>query len=163
MTPQEYLEQNSIKREDCAAILFLKTHPDAQLPVRKHEDLASGDSGYDIFAVEDKVIPARSAEIVSTGITLADMPPGIWIRIESRSGLAFKHNVHAFNGIIDNNYRGDLGVKLINHSDTAYEIKKGDRIAQLVLYPLVVVLRTEWTGSVNNTTRGASGFGSTGK
>lgn len=163
MTPQQYLEENNVKIEDCVAIKYIKTHPDALLPVRKHDDLASGDTGYDVAAVEDTLIPARSSTLVPSGITLADVPPGIWIRIESRSGLAFKHNVHAFNGIIDNNYRGDLGVKLINHSDIDYQVKKGDRIAQLVLYPLVVVLRSEWAESITTTDRGSNGFGSTGR
>jgi len=163
MTPQEYIKQNNVKYEDCASMLFVKTHPDAKVPIRNHTDLATGDTGYDVFAVEDRAILARTSELVATGLTLADMPPGIWIRIESRSGLAFKHNVHAFNGIIDNNYRGDLGIKLINHSDKDYEVKKGDRIAQLVLYPLIVILRTEFTDKVNKTDRGAAGFGSTGK
>lgn len=163
MNVQEYLEASNLKIEDCVAIRFLKTHPDAVLPARKHDDLQTGDSGYDISAVEDVLISARSSAIVPTGITLAYMPPGIWIRIESRSGLAFKHNISAFPGIIDNNYRGDLGVKLINHSDVDYKVKKGDRIAQLVLYPLVVVLRTDWANEVQQTDRGSNGFGSTGK
>lgn len=163
MTPQQYLEQNNVKIEDCVAIRYVKTHPDAVLPTRKHDNVETGDTGYDVTAVADTLIPARSNALVPTGITLADIPPGIWIRIESRSGLAFKHNIHAFNGIIDNNYRGDLGVKLINHSDIDYQVKKGDRIAQLVLYPLVVVIRTEWAQDITSTDRGAGGFGSTGR
>lgn len=163
MTPQQYLDENNKTLQECVSIKFLKTHPDAVLPLRKHDDLTTGDSGFDVTAVTDTVIPARSAAVVPTGITLAEMPPGIWIRIESRSGLAFKHNIQAFNGIIDNNYRGDLGVKLINHSDVDYLVNKGDRVAQLVLYPLVVVLHTQWSESVSDTTRGSSGFGSTGK
>lgn len=102
MTPQEYLNENNIKLEECVALKFVKTHPNAVLPVRKHDDLSTGDTGYDVTAVEDTVIPARSSALVPTGLTLADVPPGLWIRIESRSSLAFKHNVHAFNGIIDN-------------------------------------------------------------
>jgi deoxyuridine 5'-triphosphate nucleotidohydrolase len=163
MTIEEYLEQNNVTLEQCTALSFVKTHPDAQLPVRKHDNLAYGDTGYDVTAVESVTIPARSAAIVPTGLTLANLPAGIWIRIESRSGLAFKHNIQAFNGIIDNNYRGDLGVKLINHSDTDYTVNKGDRIAQLVLYPLVAVVRSEFTDTVTETDRGASGFGSTGR
>jgi len=163
MTPQEYITNYGLNYDECSTLSFVKTHPDAQLPSRKHIDVATGDSGYDVFSVEDKIIPARSSATIATGITLADMPPGIWIRIESRSGLAFKHSVQAFNGIIDNNYRGDLGVRLINHSDTDYQVSKGDRIAQLVLYPLLVVIRTEWTELATSTDRGADGFGSTGK
>lgn len=163
MTIQEYLEQNNVTLEQCTALEFLKTHPDAVLPIRKHDNLASGDTGYDISSVESVVIPARSTALVPTGLTLAGLPAGIWIRIESRSGLAFKHNVHAFNGIIDNNYRGDLGIKLINHSDTDYQVKAGDRVAQLVLYPLVVIVRSTFSDFITETDRGASGFGSTGR
>jgi dUTP pyrophosphatase len=163
MTIEEYLQQNEVTLEQCTALEFLKTHPNAVLPERKHTNLATGDSGYDVTAVEDVVIPARSSALVPTGLTLANVPPGIWIRIESRSGLAFKHNVHAFNGIIDNSYRGDLGVKLINHSDTDYQVTAGDRIAQLVLYPLVVVIRSIFSDAVTETDRGSNGFGSTGR
>jgi dUTP pyrophosphatase len=141
---------------------FLKTHSDAVLPVRKHDNSLTGDSGYDVTAVADTIIPARNTNLVPTGLTLADVPPGVWIRIESRSSLAFRHNVHAFNGIIDNNYRGDLGIKLINHSDVDYQIKAGDRVAQLVLYMLVTTI-PEWSDSVTDTDRGAGGFGSTGR
>lgn len=163
MTPQEYLEQNNVTYDECTAIEFVKTHPDAVMPVRKHDNLANGDTGYDITSVESVIIPARSSAVVPTGITLANMPPGLWLRIESRSGLAFKHNVVAFNGIIDNNYRGDLGVKLFNHSDEDYHVNKGDRVAQLVLYPIVVVIRTAFVDSVTPTERGDAGFGSTGR
>lgn len=163
MTKEEYLKDNNLNIDDCAAIKFLKTHPDAVLPERKHDDLTTGDSGYDMTSVEDVLIPARSSRQVATGVTLAEMPPGIWFRIESRSGLAFKYDVSAFPGIIDNNYRGDLGIKLINNSDKDYQVKKGDRIAQLVLYPLVVVLRNMWTDTITPTDRGSNGFGSTGK
>lgn len=141
---------------------FLKTHSNAVLPVRKHDDPLAGDSGYDVTAVETVTIPARKAALVPTGLTLADVPAGLWIRIESRSSLAFKHNVHAFNGIIDNNYRGDLGVKLINHSDQDYTVNAGDRVAQLILYPLLT-LTPEWSDTISDTDRGADGFGSTGR
>ena len=82
MTKEEYLKDNNLNIDDCAAIKFLKTHPDAVLPERKHDDLTTGDSGYDMTAVEDVLIPARSSRQVATGVTLADMPPGIWFRIE---------------------------------------------------------------------------------
>lgn len=143
-------------------IKFLKTHPDAVLPERKHTNPNTGDSGYDMTAVEDTVIPARGSAVVPVGLTLASMPEGVWGRIESRSGTAFKHNVFSFNGIIDNSYTGDLGVKLINHSDKDYTALKGDRIAQFVLYPLIVA-PVEWTDQVDSTERGANGFGSTGR
>jgi len=146
---------------------FLKTHPKAILPSRAHtEEPGSGNSGYDVYSVEDVLVPAKGSSTVQVGLTLADLPKGVWIRIESRSGLAFKHNVIAFNGIIDNNYRGDLGVKLFNFSDSDYQVLVGDRIAQLVLYPLLSIKEghgPEWSESVSVTDRGSSGHGSTGR
>jgi dUTP pyrophosphatase len=143
-------------------IKFLKTHADAVLPKKNNPDSSMGDSGYDMSAVADTVIPARGSAVVPVGLTLADLAPGYWIRIESRSGLAFKHNITSFNGIIDNSYRGDLGVKLFNNSDKDYTVTKGDRVAQLVVYPLVS-LEADWSDSVTETSRGANGFGSSGK
>ena len=157
LSQEELVELHKLK--------FVKTHPDAVLPKRNHNDPIFGDSGYDVTAVEDAVVPARGAVIVPVGLKLAQLPPGFWIRIESRSGLQFKHNISAFNGIIDNNYRGDMGVRLINNSDTDYQVKKGDRIAQLVLYPLVAVTEENviFTDEVTETERGEKGFGSSGK
>jgi dUTP pyrophosphatase len=143
-------------------IKFLKTHPDAVLPKKNNPDPSIGDSGYDMTAVEETIIPARGSAVVPVGLTLAYLSPEFWVRIESRSGLAFKHNITAFNGIIDNPYRGDLGVKLFNHSDVDYVVKKGDRCAQLVIYPLVH-MTADWSDSVSETSRGAKGFGSSGK
>lgn len=141
---------------------FVKTHPDAVLPERNHKDRLTGDSGYDVTAVEDTVIPARGAAVVPVGLKLGYLSPGIWIRIESRSGLQFKHGISAFNGIIDNQYRGDLGVRLINSTDAEYHVKKGDRVGQLVLYPLVVA-DTKFIDEAVTSERGEKGFGSSGK
>lgn len=142
-------------------IKFLKTHPDAVLPQRNHNHPFTGDSGYDVTAVEETLIPAKSAAVVPVGLKLAYLPPGIWIRIESRSGLQFKHGLQAFNGIIDNQYRGDMGIRLLNHSDSDYTVKKGDRVAQLVLYNLVTA-DPMWTQEAHETERGEKGFGSSG-
>ena len=144
-----------------SGVKFLKTHPDAVLPERNHKDSFTGDSGYDVTAVEDTVIPARGAAIVPVGLKLAYLPPGVWIRVESRSGLQFKYGLQAFNGIIDNQYRGDLGIRVLNHSDNDYTVKKGDRVAQFVLYHLVT-LESSWSETVHETERGEKGFGSSG-
>jgi len=143
-------------------IRFLKTHADAVLPVRQHNDQLTGDTGYDVTAVENKVIPAKDAAIVEVGLKLAYIPPGLWIRVESRSGLQFKHSISAFPGIIDNPYRGDCGIRLINNSNVDYEVKKGDRIAQFVIYPLIVP-NTAWAAEISETKRGENGFGSSGR
>lgn len=143
-------------------VLFYKTHHDAVLPERNHKDILTGDSGYDVTAVEETIIPARGAIVVPVGLKLAYIPPGFWIRIESRSGLQFKHGLQAFNGIIDSSYRGDMGIRMINHSDNDYTVKKGDRVAQLVLYPLIA-LESGFAEQIQETERGEKGFGSSGK
>jgi dUTP pyrophosphatase len=143
-------------------VLFYKTHPDAILPERNHKEPLTGDSGYDVTAVEDTIIPAKNAAVVPVGLKLAYLPPGFWIRIESRSGLQFKYGLQAFNGIIDNQYRGDMGIRILNHSDKDYIAKKGDRVAQLVIYPLIA-LESDFAEKVQETTRGEKGFGSSGK
>lgn len=143
-------------------IKFVKVHPDAVLPDRNHKDPLTGDSGYDLTAVEDCVIPARGGIVVPVGLKLGYMTPGYWIRIESRSGLQFKHSISAFNGIIDNCYRGDVSARINNNSDTDYLVKKGDRVAQLVIYPLIAA-ESSLIEVAEKTERGEKGFGSSGK
>ena len=136
---------------------FEKTHPDAQLPKKNFDT----DAGWDLFAVESLVIPAARTAVAPVGLKLAYLEPGYWIRVESRSGLSFKHNVLAHPGVIDQNYRGDLGVLLYNHGHSDYTVAKGDRIAQLVLYYNIHMV-ADW-GKVQSTDRGEKGFGSSGK
>lgn len=151
-------------------VKMLKTHPDAVLPKRNHEDLIklnhvieeTGDTGYDLASVEDIVIPARGSNVVPVGVEVAYIQPGFWFRIEARSGLGFKHSVDPHFGIIDNQYRGNLGVKLYNKSDKDHQIKKGDRIAQIVFYPLISA-DIEWSEAKEESARGEKGFGSSGK
>jgi len=143
-------------------VKFLKTHDDAILPKVNNNAWSTGDSGYDIFSVEDVVIPARGTTVAPVGITVADISPGYWFRIEPRSGLGFKHNIQPHLGVIDNQYRGDLGVKLYNFSDTDVTIEKGKAVAQFVVYPLLQV-DVDWSEEVTETNRGAKGFGSSDK
>lgn len=136
---------------------FEKTHDLAKLPTKNHES----DTGYDVYSVEDKLIPARGSAVVGVGLKFADIPEGYWVKVESRSGLGFKHGITAHPGIIDNGYRGDAGIKLYNLTDTDYTIKAGDRIAQFVVY-MNIGMQVEW-GTVQETARGEKGFGSSGK
>jgi dUTP pyrophosphatase len=142
-------------------VRFVKTHPDAALPRANNDKLGVGDSGYDLTAVEDTIVPAARSVVVAVGLTLGYIDPGYWFRIEPRSGLGFKHSIQPHLGVIDNAYRGDLGVKLYNFSDKMYEVKKGDRIAQFVVYPLLQP-RCSWSDKVVESDRGDSGFGSSG-
>lgn len=144
-------------------IKFKATHPDAVLPEANNKDPGTGDTGFDLVAVEDVYIPTGSSKVIPVGLTLADITPGYWIKIEPRSGLGFKHSLQPHLGVIDNGYRGDLGVKMYNfHESTDIAIQKGDKIAQLVVYELLQP-KCEWATEITETTRGDKGFGSSDK
>lgn len=136
---------------------FEKIHENAKLPTKNHES----DTGYDVFCVEDKLIPARGSAVVDVGLKFACIPEGWWVKVEGRSGLSYKHGILPHPGIIDNGYRGDAGIKLYNNSDKDYQVKSGDRIAQFVLYPLATNFVPTF-GQVQQTERGEKGFGSSG-
>ena len=140
-------------------IKLKKTHPDAVLPVANNSDTGTGDTGFDLVAVEDVQIREFDSAVVPVGLTLADITPGYWMRIEPRSGLGFKSGIQPHLGVIDNGYRGDLGVKLYKFSEGHHEVKKGDKIAQLVVYKLHQP-EFEFTDEVTDTSRGDKGFGS---
>jgi dUTP pyrophosphatase len=140
-------------------IKLIKTHEDAVLPTANNKEPGTGDTGFDLVAVEDAVIQNRDSTVVPVGLTVADITPGFWFRIEPRSGLGFKHNIQPHLGVIDNGYRGDLGVKLYNFGENTYTVNKGDKIAQLVVYPLLQPV-FEFTDTVTESKRGEKGFGS---
>lgn len=139
-------------------IKFKKTHADAQLPTSARPT----DTGYDLTAVEDVVIPAKSDGLVPTGIQVADCPEEMWYLVLPRSGLGFKKGIQPHLGVIDQPYRGDLAIKLYNFSSVDHQVKKGDRIAQLAFFPLIKPT-PQWSETVTETDRGANGFGSTDK
>jgi dUTP pyrophosphatase len=121
-----------------------------------------GAAGMDVLAAEDVTLDAGARHAVATGLALA-IPAGYEIQVRPRSGLALKHGITVPNtpGTIDSDYRGELKVILINHCDAAFDVRRGDRIAQLVLAPVV---RAGWlkVDELDETTRGEGGFGSTG-
>ncbi|XP_062509251.1 uncharacterized protein LOC134185474 [Corticium candelabrum] len=118
-------------------------------------------AGYDLYAVHDKVIPCHGRELIKTDIAIA-LPPGCYGRVAPRSGLACKHGVDVGAGVIDPDYRGNVGVLIFNLSDNEYNVKKGDRIAQLVLERFVSA-QVEEVEELDGTERGMGGYGSTGK
>ncbi|KAL6886635.1 dUTP diphosphatase [Trichoderma longibrachiatum] len=134
-----------------------KLSPQARLPTRGSAFAA----GYDLYAAKDTVVPARGKVLVDTDISIA-VPAGTYGRIAPRSGLASKHFIDTGAGVIDADYRGPVKVLLFNHADADYEIKEGDRIAQLVLERIVTPDVVE-VGELEESVRGAGGFGSTGK
>lgn len=122
----------------------------------------SGDAGADLRANEDTIICAGSQTLVHTGVHAA-IPSGYVGLVCPRSGLALKHNLTVMNapGIIDPNYRGELCVILRNMGEQAFEIHKGDRIAQLVITPYLRAT-FEPVDALDDTERGEKGFGSSG-
>lgn len=142
-------------------IQFIKNHSDAKLPSKNHSNSLTGDAGLDLFSVEDVIIPPHSSAIVNIGIQLGGITPGYWFRIEPRSGLGFKKNLQPHLGVIDNGYRGDLGVKLYNFSDVAQTISKGQGVAQAIVYKMIPTEVSFITKEeAGQTERGTKGFGS---
>jgi dUTP pyrophosphatase len=144
------------------SVKFIKKHRDAKLPKFNIEDPLTGDIGADIYSVENVTIPAKGSNIVPVGLTVAYIQHGYYFIISPRSGLGFKYDIQPHLGRIDNQYRGDIGVKLFNFSDTSYEVKIGDRIAQLEFHKLIQP-KFEWAENIEESERGAKGFGSSGK
>lgn len=142
-------------------IKFVKTHPDAVLPKYNHSDPYTGDSGLDVTAVEKVIIPAKGYNVVPVGLKLGYITPGYWFRVEGRSGVGFKKHIFPHFGIIDNPYRGDMGVKLYNFGVEDQIIMPGDKVAQLIVYPLIQA-NVSFTDEVAETKRGEKGFGSSG-
>ena len=121
-----------------------------------------GAAGMDVLAAEDVTLAPGARHAVATGFAVA-IPPGYEIQVRPRSGLALKHGISVPNtpGTIDSDYRGELKVILINHGAQAFAIARGDRIAQLVLAPVTQAAWDE-VAQLDDTARGAGGFGSTG-
>lgn len=139
---------------------FKKLRDDAIVPNHAH----AGDAGSDLYAIEDATLEPGGRAKVSTGIAVA-IPDGHAGLILPRSGLAHKHGITLTNtpGLIDSGYRGELQVLMLNTDrEATYEVKSGDRIAQLVL---IGFTSPEWTEveEFDATTRGAGGFGSSGQ
>ena len=122
----------------------------------------AGAAGMDVVSAEDVTIAPGARHAVATGLALA-IPQGYEIQVRPRSGLAFKHGITVPNtpGTIDSDYRGELKVLLINHGTEDFTIARGDRVAQLVLAPVVQAAWAE-ADELDATARGAGGFGSTG-
>ena len=142
-------------------VLVKKLDPKVQLPSYK----TKGSSGMDLMAfIKDpiKIAPNTSA-LIPTGISVA-IPNDVEIQIRPRSGLAAKSSISVLNtpGTIDSDYRGELKIILFNHSKEEFVVRNNDRIAQMVLMP-VLKIDFEEVDNLPNTLRGSDGFGSTGK
>lgn len=124
---------------------------------------ATSTSPFSLTATLPLQVPARGKALVKTDIAVI-CPPGTYGRVAPRSGLAWKNSIDVGAGVIDADYRGNVGVILFNHSDADFEVKKGDRIAQLILEKIVYadIEEVEMGADLDKTARGAGGFGSTG-
>ncbi|GAV54157.1 hypothetical protein ZYGR_0AK06590 [Zygosaccharomyces rouxii] len=131
--------------------------PNAKVPTKGSASAA----GYDLYSAEKTLIPKRGQNLVATEISIT-VPPGTYGRVAPRSGLAVKNGIHTGAGVIDRDYTGEVKIVLFNHSDKDCEINVGDRIAQLVLERIVEDASVVVVDSLDETSRGAGGFGSTG-
>jgi dUTP pyrophosphatase len=142
-------------------IQFQKLFDDVRTPHRIHD----GDAAFDVYSYEQRTLLPSQWQLCKTGLKMA-LPHGYVALVLPRSGLALRHGITVLNspGLVDPNYRGELGVNLINHGPDAYRIERGDRIAQLL-----VVKYAESNSMVVDVVppapdeRGAGGFGSTGR
>lgn len=121
----------------------------------------STDAGMDLRTPKTVRVPSHSSAIIDTGVHL-QIPNNFVGFLKSKSGLNVKHGILS-EGVIDCGYTGSIVVKLYNHSDTDYVFQKGDKITQLVILPCAVCVLLEQVESFDETERGDSGFGSTGK
>lgn len=158
------------------SVRLKRCHPAARLPTQ-----SDGDVGFDLFAAEPIDIPPLGRALVRTGWMLAAEPlvSGSCVhgnlrsllKVESRSGLALRDGVWAVAGIVDPSYRGEVGVVMFNsNAAAAYHVRQGDRIAQLVWYPVVANwadygrhVSFDEVDDATETTRGSGGFGSSGR
>jgi len=118
-------------------------------------------AGFDLYSAYDYVIEAKGKVLAKTDIQIA-LPDGCYGRVAPRSGLTHKHFIDVGAGVIDQDYRGNVGVILFNFSNEPFTVKKGDRIAQLICERIFLPDLVELS-SLDSTERGSGGFGSTGK
>jgi len=153
--------KNSFRNEFDIKIMKIKIKrlkEEAILPFYEHPY----DSGLDLISIEETEILPGNSHLVPTGIAL-ELPPGTEAQIRPRSGLALKHQITVLNtpGTIDEGYRGEIGVILINHGKQTFKVTKGMKIAQMVIAPVIRV-EIEEVDQLSDSSRGTGGFGSTG-
>lgn len=133
-----------------------RLRPEGRLPRQG----SAAAAGYDLFAAQDTRVPARGRALVPTAIAVS-LPPDYEAQVRPRSGLALHEGITAHFGTIDPDYRGEIMILLHSERDTDYTVKAGERVAQLVLAPIVRATFSE--GELDATERGDGGFGHTGR
>ena len=129
------------------------------MPAKAHED----DAAYDLRSRVDLELPVGRSVLIPAGFRM-ELPVGYEAQVRPRSGLALKHNITLTNspGTIDAGYRGEVGVIVFNHGPEVFAVRRGDRIAQMVIAQLPQI-ELETTDELSDTLRGEGGFGSSGK
>ncbi|XP_076849793.1 deoxyuridine 5'-triphosphate nucleotidohydrolase, mitochondrial isoform X2 [Brachyhypopomus gauderio] len=149
--------KTDVVTNDKVVLKFAKLSEHATTPTRG----SSKSAGYDLYSAYDYTVGPMDKAVVLTDIQIA-VPAGCYGRVAPRSGLAANNFIDVGAGVVDEDYRGNVGVVLFNFSKSAFEVKKGDRVAQLVceriFYPELLELQT-----LEETERGSGGFGSTGR
>ncbi|XP_055599513.1 deoxyuridine 5'-triphosphate nucleotidohydrolase [Uranotaenia lowii] len=145
-----------MKPETKPVLRFAKLSDQAFAPSKGSEKAA----GFDLKSAYEYTVPARGKQLVMTDIQV-QLPEGCYGRVAPRSGLAVKNFIDVGAGVVDEDYRGNLGVVLFNHSDVEFKVARGDRIAQFICERIFYPELVEET-SLSETERGSGGFGSTG-
>lgn len=140
-----------------APIRVKKLSETATMPTRGSASAA----GWDLYASQECVVPARGKAIIATDIAIA-VPAGYYGRVAPRSGMAWKHHTDIGAGVVDSDYRGAVGVVMFNHADDDLQIAVGDRVAQLVIEQISIAPLT-LVDDLDSTERGEGGYGSTGR
>ena len=145
------------KEQPASDTLPVQLNPGAYMPERAHEF----DAGLDLRSPVDILVPCSGGSaIIDTGVHV-QLPPDSVGMLKSKSGLNVKHGIVS-EGVIDCGYDGSITVKLYNHSDTAYQVKRGDKISQLVILPVLRPTPVQ-VDKIEGGERGDNGFGSTGR
>lgn len=139
-------------------VRLITTNSNAVIPEYAHKT----DSGLDLIAIEEMIIPAGKTGLISTGIAI-ELPPNTEAQIRPRSGLALSHQITVLNtpGTVDEGYRGEIKIILINHGKNSFTVTKGMKIAQMVIAP-VLRPEIEKVEQLTQSDRAQNGFGSTG-
>lgn len=139
------------------ALKIRRLREDAKIPHYAHP----GDAGLDLFSLEDVTLAPRIHRAVPTGIAI-EIPDGYVGLIWDKSGLSITHGLKTLGGVIDSGYRGEVLVGIINLSEAAYTIRKGEKVAQMIIQKKEAIEVEEFE-ELSETSRGERGFGSTGK
>ena len=135
---------------------FLRLHPAAKLPTRGSLEAA----GLDLYSIAAVTLEPGARAAVPTGLAVA-IPAGFYGRVAPRSGLAVNYGLDVLAGVIDSDYRGEIVCAIVNHGREACAIEAGQRVAQLIV-EAIITPEAAWADALEETARGAGGFGSTG-